>query len=58
MKDWWEHKIENYLQNYTRRNIMTIAEDKENLFSETHEKLFDSVPQSLNKLLDESAGRN
>ena len=38
IKNWWECKIENYLQNYARRNKLTIAQAKEKLFIETHEK--------------------
>ena len=58
IKNWWEHKIMNYLQNYARRNRMTIAQAKDKFFSETHEKLMESVPHSLKKLLDEKYGRN
>ena len=38
IKDWWEHKVANYLQNYTRRNRLTVAHAKEIFFIETHEK--------------------
>ena len=38
IKNWWERKIANYLQNYARRNILTIAQEKEKLFAETHER--------------------
>ena len=38
IKDWWERKISNYLQNYARRNILTVAEAKARFFTETHEK--------------------
>ena len=55
IKDWWERKIENYLQNYARRNILTVAEAKERFFRETHEKFVESVPHLLNQLLDEKA---
>ena len=44
IKDWWERKIENYLQNYVRRNILTTAQVKEIFFTETHEKFVESVP--------------
>ena len=44
IKNWWEHKIENYLQNYARRNRLSIAQAKEKLFTETHEKFVESVP--------------
>ena len=58
IKNWWEHKITNYLQNYARRNRLTTAQDKERFFIETHEKFVESVPQLLKKLLDEKSGRN
>ena len=58
IKDWWGRKIANYLQNYARRNKPTIAQAKEKLFTETHEKFVELVPQFLNKLLDEKSSRN
>ena len=58
IKDWWEHKIANYLQNYAQRNRLTIAQAKERFFTETHEKFVESVPQLLKKLLDEKPGSN
>ena len=56
IKDWWECKVANYLQNYTQRNRLTIAQGKESFFTETHEKFVESVPQLLKKLLDEKSG--
>ena len=44
IKNWWERKIANYLQNYTRRNRLTIAQAKERFFTETHEKFVELVP--------------
>ena len=44
IKDWWECKIENYLQNYAWRNRLTTAQAKEIFFTETHEKFVESVP--------------
>ena len=58
IKDWWERKVANYLQNYARRNKLTIAQEKERFFTETHEKFVESVPQLLKKLLDEKSERN
>ena len=46
IKDWWERKITNYLQNYTRRNRLIVVEAKEIFFIETHEKFVESVPNS------------
>ena len=58
IKDWWERKIANYLQNYARRNRLTDVEAKERFFTETHEKFVESVPQLLKQILDEKAGHN
>ena len=58
IKDWWERKVANYLQNYARRNRLTVAEAKEIFFTETHEKFVESVPQLLKQLLDEKPRRN
>jgi len=55
IKNWREHKIVNHLPNYTRRNKLTISQEKEMFFSKTHENFVDFVPQSLKKLLDERA---
>ena len=56
IKDWWECKIENYLQNYARRNKLTTTQAKERFFTETHEKFVELVTQLLNNLLDEKSG--
>ena len=58
IKDWWERKIANYLQNYAQRNRLTTAQAKERFFTETHEKFVESIPQLLKKLLDEKSGRD
>ena len=55
IKDRWEHKIENYLQNYARRNKLTLSQAKEKFFSEMHEKFVEFVPHALKKLLDEKS---
>ena len=55
IKNWWERKIANYLQNYAKRNILTTAQVKERFFTETHEKFVESVTQLLKNLLDEKA---
>ena len=56
IKDWWERKIANYLQNYMQRNRLMTAQENEIFFTETHEKFVELVPQLLKKLLDEKAG--
>ena len=57
IKDWWDRKIANYLQNYARRNRLTVTEARARFFIETHEKFIESMPQLLKKLLDEKTGR-
>ena len=47
IKDWWDRKIVDYLQNYARRNRLTVAEARAIFFTETHEKFVESVPQLL-----------
>ena len=58
IKDWWDRKVANYLQNYARRNRLTVAEAKARFFIETHKKFVESVPQLLKQLLDEKIGRD
>ena len=58
IKDWWECKIANYLQNYARRNRLKVTQAKEIFFTKTHENFVELVPQLLKKLLDEKDGRN
>ena len=58
IKDWWDRKVANYLQNYARRNRLTVAKAKAIFFTETHEKFIESVPQLLKQLLDEKARRD
>ena len=58
IKDWWERKVENYLQNYARRNRLTTAQAKERFFTETQENFVESVPQLLTKIMDEKFESN
>ena len=58
IKDWCNRKIANYLQNYTRRNKLIVAQAKEFFFTETHEIFVESVPQLLKKFLDEKNGQD
>ena len=58
IKDWWDRKVANYLQNYAQRKKLTIAQAKARFFTETHEKFVESVPQLLKKLLDEKSTRD
>ena len=57
IKNWWERKIENYLQNYARRNKLTIAQEKEKFFTETREVCRIGT-LAFEKALDEKVGRN
>ena len=41
IKDWWERKVANYLQNYAWRNRLTTAQAKERLFMETNENFLE-----------------
>ena len=58
IKDWWDRKVANYLQNYARRNRLTVAEARARFFIETHEKFVESMPQLLKQLLDEKTRSN
>ena len=58
IKDWWDRKFAKYLQNYARRNRLTVAEARARFFIETHGKFVESLPQLLKKLLDEKTGRD
>ena len=55
IKNWWEHKVANYLQNYAQRNRLTPMQEKARFFTETHEKFVESMTQLLKKLLDEKS---
>jgi hypothetical protein len=48
---WWERKIENYIKNYARQNKLSLVQSKGKIFTETHEKILDNIPQAIQKLL-------
>lgn len=52
IRQWWNRKIVNYIQNYARRNKLTIAKAKEKFFTESHEKIIEVVSHELKKLID------
>ena len=52
IKEWWKRKISNYLQNYARRNKLTIAKDREKLCIGSREKFLEDIPQEIKKFLD------
>ena len=58
VKDWWDRKVVNYLQNYARRNRLAVAEARARFFTEKHEKFVESMPQLLKQLLDEKSGHD
>ena len=58
IKDWWDRKVANYLQNYARQNRLTVVEARARFFTETHEKFIKSMPQMLKQLLDEKTRNN
>jgi hypothetical protein len=47
IREWWEHKTENYIKNYARRNNLSLAEARERFFSETHEIFLEVIPEVL-----------
>ena len=44
IKVWWERKIENYIKNYARWNKLSLAQEKEKIFTKPHEKFLESIP--------------
>ena len=54
IREWWDRKIANYIQNYARRNNLTLAQAHARFFTETHEKFLEAIPQELKKFLDRS----
>ena len=55
IREWWTRKVSNYIQNYARRNSLTIAQARARFFTETHEKFVESIPHELKKFIDRSA---
>ena len=55
IREWWNRKVSNYIQNYARRNSLTIAQARAKFFTETHEKFVESIPNELKKFIDHSA---
>ena len=51
IKEWWERKIDNYIKNYARRNKLSLVQAQAIIFTETHEKFLESIPQALQKFL-------
>ena len=52
IREWWDKKVTNYIQNYARCNKLLIAQAREKIFSEAHEKFVQSVPHEIKKFLD------
>ena len=55
IREWWNIKISNYIQNYARRNNLTIVQARARFFTESHEKFVESIPHELKKFIDCSA---
>ena len=49
IKEWWERKIDNYIKNYAQRNKLSLTQEQAKIFTETHEKILESIPQALQK---------
>jgi len=54
IREWWNRKVTNYIQNYARRNNLTIVQAREKFFTESHEKFLESIPHELKKFIDRS----
>ena len=52
IREWWDRKNTNYIQNYARRNSLTLAQARARFFTETHEKFLEAIPQELKKFID------
>ena len=52
MHEWWNRKNANYIQNYARWNMLTLAHVREKFFTKSHEKLIESIPYEINKFLE------
>ena len=52
IREWWDKKVMNYIQNYARRNKLTIAQAREKFFSEAHEKFVESIHNEIKEFLD------
>ena len=55
IREWWNRKVSNYIQNYARRNSLTIVQARAKFFIESHEKFVESIPHELKKFIDRSA---
>jgi len=54
IREWWNIKVSNYIQNYAHRNSLTIAQARARFFTETHEKFIESIPHELKKFINRS----
>ena len=53
IREWWNKNFENYIQNYAKRNKLTLAKYREKIFTEAHEKFIEAIPYELNKLINQ-----
>ena len=58
IKQWWNRKVMNYIQNYFKRNKLLLAQERERLFAETHQNFIEVVPHELKKLIDHINAQN
>ena len=52
IKEWWNKKVTNYIQNYAIRNKLSLAQVRQRFFTETHRNFIEVVPGELKKLID------
>ena len=52
IREYWDKKVMNCIQNYARRIKLTITQEREKFFSEAHEKFIEVVPHEIHKFLD------
>ena len=41
--DWWKIKVENYIKNYSKRNILLLTQARVKFFTDTHKKNLEYV---------------
>ena len=51
IKEWWERRIDNYINNYARWNKLTFPEAQVKFLIETHKKFLKGIPQALEKFM-------
>ena len=49
---WWNWNIKNYIKKYSKRNKLTLAQEKEKKFTEMHEEFLKVVPAKIKIFLE------